>query len=209
MIQSLRVLLGLGVLFVGSHAWGQVNPVQPGGKSDPPKDTKKKVSWRHGDWPIYEIGTVTEVSSTSITITRQKGGKTVQLPPHVALASGGWMKDATNGDSYRLQDVKVGDFVCLGAVKEDDGKTYCIGICIEKRPGGRLPQCPAWDSELSPSHADYRNAIDDLNEKGIPLPDKVRRRMSSQDVEAVKSDDILRALKAKTTPPEKIEKLKD
>lgn len=175
----------------------------------PPPDNPKRTSWKYMDWPLWENGTVTEVTDHSISIRPDKKQGIVCYPAHTALAAGGSMKDTNGGDSYRLRDVKVGDYVCVGAVKEENGVTYGIGIWIGKRPGGRLPPCPKWDSKYSASHAEYRNAIDDLEEFGLPLPEKVRRGMFSTDPVAKKSDAILAALKAKEAPPEKIEKVKD
>lgn len=177
-----------------------------GGQKIPPPANPQRTSWDYPDWPGYVVGTITEVFPTSISVRPAKGGEVETYPAHTALFDGKVMKDATGLSSYRLQDAVVGDFVCLGTVKEPNGVTYCIGIRIEQRPGGRLPAGQKWDSIHSAPWED-RNAIADLDEFGIPLPEKVRRGMFSTDAVAKRSDAIWAA--SKKTPPAKIEKLKD
>jgi hypothetical protein len=171
-----------------------------------PPAKPKKTSWRCADWPIYTCGTVVDVTSHSITVNPGNDKPVVHYPAHTALASGGVMDDVDGGAAYRLMDIKVGDVVCVGAVKEANDVTYCIGIYLEKRPGGRLPPCFRTDSVLCPYH-ERRNALADLEEKNIPLPDNVRCFYFATDPEILKSDAIL-AARVKS-PPDKIEKLDD
>lgn len=205
MRRTALAVCALGVLCVGLAKSAGEQPTP----QIPPPDNPKRTSWSSREWPIEVVGTVTEVTDHSISIRPDKKEEVVCFPAHTALAGGGSMKDAEGGASYRLRDVKVGDHVCVGAVKEENGVTYGIGIFIGKRPGGRLPPCPNWPYKTSACHAEYRNAIDDLEELGQPLPEKVRRGMSSDEPEAKKSDAIKAALKPKVNPPDKIEKAKD
>lgn len=101
-------------------------------------------------------------------------------------------------DMYRLTDVKVGDLVVVGYARFN-GTDICHNICIRKRPGGRIPPLPEeaeklrWpESKFSaarlarmtpelreflrgsrpiPYH-EYWNAYWDLEDKGIPFPEK-------------------------------------
>lgn len=101
-------------------------------------------------------------------------------------------------EMYRITDVKVGDLVEIGYARWN-GVDICHNICIVKRPGGRVPPLPEeaemlrWpESKLSPSrlanlsqelladlrsrrpipHHEYWNAYWDLEDKGIPFPEK-------------------------------------
>ena len=73
---------------------------------------------------------------------------------------------------YRLGDVKVGDWVCILYARVD-GVDICDHINIAKRPGGLIPPLPEGVPEKSfiPYH-ERRNAYWDLEDKGIPYPEK-------------------------------------
>lgn len=87
---------------------------------------------------------------------------------------------------YRLEDVKVGDQVGIIYAHIGDAD-ICDHICINKRPGGRvpplpegavvpkryLPNLPKGFVPLSsiPYH-ERMNAYWDLEDKGIPYPEK-------------------------------------
>jgi hypothetical protein len=172
-----------------------------------PPDNPKQTSWSRELWPIRDGGKVVEVGKNFVTVEHLKDNTRVCYPAHTILARGEVMKHAGEPESYTLDDLVEGDLVDVGAVKEENGVTYCIGIIISKRPGGRLPPGRKRNSEVHAAWWERRNAIDDLHEFGIPLSEKVRAGMSSTDPEAKKSDAILAGMKK--TPPEKIEKLDD
>ena len=84
---------------------------------------------------------------------------------------------------YRLTDVQVGDWVCI-MYSRVGGVDICTFINIAKRPGGRVPPLP--DGVETPPrrpegfppqpprirYHEYRNAHWDLEDKGIPYPEK-------------------------------------
>jgi hypothetical protein len=97
-------------------------------------------------------------------------------------------------DMYRLQDVKVGDGVSILYARLG-GVDICDHIAIWKRPGGRIPRLPEEAEEIRKAerlsafdflpkaelkkiedsyirHDEYWNAYWDLEEKGIPFPEK-------------------------------------
>ena len=98
---------------------------------------------------------------------------------------------------YRLTDVKVGDLVAIfyAHLGEED---ICDHICIQKRPEGRVPPLPeeaekllnpaeivksklppgAWRPDPNLQYIPYherKNAYWDLEDKGIPYPEKFGR----------------------------------
>jgi hypothetical protein len=89
---------------------------------------------------------------------------------------------------YRLTDVKEGDWVMIHYARID-GSDICDHVCIEKRPGGRVPPLSDEAEELmrpapsppwakNPLRARYipyherMNAYWDLEDRGIPYPEK-------------------------------------
>jgi hypothetical protein len=92
------------------------------------------------------------------------------------LAAGGHLsvldrRDVDYSDSYRLADVRVGDIVVIQPRREN-GTTICKTICIMRRPGGRIPPAPVESSDPRRKHHEMRQAEQDLEEKGIPIPDR-------------------------------------
>lgn len=74
--------------------------------------------------------------------------------------------------SYPLGMVEVGDLVTL-EINNVDGRYLCTGICIERRPGGRVPKAPLDDfPDSCPHHYERANVLQDVEEKGIPVPSK-------------------------------------
>lgn len=152
---------------------------------------------------------VTEVTQQSITlgvggVCRWKEGRTLpdgtpickdceefvpfrlmKLPVSKQLMDGS-IGDAPNVlrySSYRLSDVKVGDKVTL-TIQVIDGRYTCTNITINRRPGGRVPLAPLDDLPNDDSHHDERaNAYQDLEERGIPLPDKYDPDKLAEDAE--------------------------
>lgn len=91
---------------------------------------------------------------------------------------------------YRLTDVKVGDWIIVGYSKVG-GVVTLDHICIQKRPGGLVPSLPEEAEDLrrmklppgvppppphlAPVHIrhdELMNAYWDLEDKGIPYPEK-------------------------------------
>jgi hypothetical protein len=156
---------------------------------------KPPMPWKDSTGLNY-TGTVTEVTKATITILwpGQMEPKTFTMSE--TLASGGF---ATRGRlrpdgtapsrfpsyRYRLKDVKVGDHVNIDFAHLA-GADICDAICILKRPGGRVPPLPE-GAENPNAHMDlppeirfrltiryheWQNAYWDLEEKGIPYPEK-------------------------------------
>lgn len=140
-------------------------------------------------------GTVTAVDKESITvadvgkiITRyipvpgQPDREEVTIIPpqpprrfiaHGPLAKGGYLEHGSPASQYRLSDVKVGDKVFFDWWRFE-GTDYVHYVRIDRRPGGRVPPSPAEKpGEENPWH-EKANAYQDLEEKGIPLPEKFR-----------------------------------
>jgi hypothetical protein len=104
--------------------------------------------------------------------------------------------DVDPTEMYRLADVKLGDWVCVSYSKIG-GTITCEHLRIQKRPGGLVPPLPKEAEELRhfvtrwklqhpgepvpeafalipppiPYH-EYMNAYWDLEDKGIPFPEK-------------------------------------
>ena len=80
-------------------------------------------------------------------------------------------------DAYRLEDVKVGDYVRIRS-SYVNGENVCGMITISRRPGGRVPPSPLMaidpDSKIPPHHV-LANALADRDERGIPIPAQYRR----------------------------------
>jgi hypothetical protein len=87
------------------------------------------------------------------------------------LASAGVPKDATGGDRYSLQDVRVGDLVVVTYATLPQGGV-CQTVCIHRRPGGRVPPADDGTARAAYRWHELANARQDLEEKGVPLPQK-------------------------------------
>lgn len=135
--------------------------------------------------PVY--GWVTAVDGRSITIQRQSrpGEPPLKLKACELLIAGVLFNRYSTYPPYPLWDVRVGDYVeATGAL--ENGVETCFEICIYRRPGGRLgppsaqPRNPRnYDAVLPrtkvrvPYH-EWVNAIQDYEERGIPLPPHLR-----------------------------------
>lgn len=139
--------------------------------------------------PDY-CGTVTEITDRTIAIAhpgtqiqfynaagKKIGGEVIPPQPpltfHAAnvFADGGFSKALGAPYSYRWSDVKVGDRVDI-RFERVDGKFQCTEIAIRRRPGGQVPPAPGEKpGEPEPWH-EYAQALQDREEKGIPLPAK-------------------------------------
>jgi len=138
-----------------------------------------------GGFPYW--GTVTEITKGSITI--QFADTTPKrFPLSETLAAGKIPKDprplattdykypVTAPYMYRLSDVRERDWVAIMCYTAGNGgAVICDHICIQKRPGGRVPRLPkeVEDMQRDPIRYDERiNAYWDLEDKGIPYPAK-------------------------------------
>ncbi|MDB5309722.1 MAG: hypothetical protein JWO38_3924 [Gemmataceae bacterium] len=97
------------------------------------------------------------------------------------LRTGGFMPGATDSDSYRLADVRVGDEVMLEFQlyhQEAILPMYniCSAISIKRRPGGRVPPSPTSDPTSKYQYHEVMNAYQDWEEFGTPIPDKYHPR---------------------------------
>ena len=87
------------------------------------------------------------------------------------------------GGSYLPGQVEFGDKVTIDFERRG-GASICYAIMICKRPGGRVPPSPNLQGDehnvkmLGYKYHEYANAQQDLEEKGIPLPDKFKPKPS-------------------------------
>lgn len=117
-------------------------------------------------------GIVVEVDKTHISL-RPHGKKDVTAYPlHDALAAGRLQACATYSNGYLASDLRVGDEVSL-SLCDEDGKKFVADICIEKRPGGRIPESSK-PGQQKPTWAMRKNALNDLNDFGIPIPNNCK-----------------------------------
>ncbi len=147
---------------------------------------------------INYSGTITEITKDSITI-QWPGEKPKKFLVSAALAAGEVPKEprihpSRNnrpyfvGESlcYRLKDVAVGDEVWIKYAHLGD-TDICDHICIKKRPNGLVPPLPEGAAIIprgvtpeyikeNPSlfipYHERMNAYWDLEERGIPYPEK-------------------------------------
>ena len=150
-----------------------------------------------GDGGESISGTVTAVDGVSITVAADEqritqythdlvrghviAEKLIIIPPQPprqfvavgSLAEGSYLKNGKAGRQYRLADVKVGDKVWFDwRLVGDVAEVHYVSIF--RRPGGKVPPSPAEKlDEKNPWH-ERCNAFQNLEEKGIPLPEKFR-----------------------------------
>ena len=115
------------------------------------------------------------------TITDAKGGVVVirerdQTPRSFRfckeLAEGGAHKGLWPGDSYRIQDVKVGDSIYI-RYDRIEGSYTCNQLCICRRPGGLVPPSPDDPGDaLGNKYHEWANAHNEWLDNGTPMPDK-------------------------------------
>lgn len=172
--------------------------------ADPPQEpTPRRVPLvpRNDAANVPYWGTVTELTKTSITIQfdSQKDLKPKQFLVSETLAAGKIPMEprrmpgplgpreypVSPTQMYRLTDVKVGDWVAISYAHLGE-LDICDHICIQKRPGGRVPPLPDEAEALqkpsprppgrkAPLYIPYHewiNAYWDLEDKGIPFPEK-------------------------------------
>ncbi|VTT97194.1 unnamed protein product [Gemmataceae bacterium] len=120
-----------------------------------------------------------------------ESGETLQLPlegrqartfiARGVLAAGGYppLRDDHGTrlpESYRLRDVKVGDWVLIEYTRRN-GVDFLDAVVIARRPGGKVPAAP-WEDDLAREgnlpkarYHEWRNAHWDWVERRIPYPD--------------------------------------
>ena len=154
----------------------------PAVPNKPPPEPKNDA----GGVPYW--GVVKEIAKDSITI-QFATDKPKRFPVSETLAAGKVPKEPTPipgrrdpylvpaSKMYRFTDVKVGDWVAI-SYSSIGGVVTCDHICIQKRPGGRIPPLPDEAEALrrkAPNYIPYHeywNAYWDLEDKGIPFPEK-------------------------------------
>ncbi|MBX9580115.1 MAG: hypothetical protein K2X87_07380 [Gemmataceae bacterium] len=106
--------------------------------------------------------------------------------------------------SYRPADVRVGDEVTLW-LDRDAPDGFFRGVQIERRPGGRVPPAPGEDPDSGYPWHEYANAMQDWEERGVPLPDKYDpvklRRMLAANREVVRRYQAKQAALERLAPP--------
>lgn len=127
--------------------------------------------------PEHHEGKVTALSETIIRI--QKGDEEgITFTFSAVLVANQIPKVArdrtvSSHETYRPCDVRVGDIVEIVRNRKD-GVDICESILILRRPGGRVPQAPGQKHDPENPQWSWHfvaNAQQDLEEKGIPLPD--------------------------------------
>ncbi len=131
------------------------------------KETARKVTSQS-----YK-GVVEEVDADSLTLVVTDRGKVSrhEFVPIDLLRDGKTLPKVWGCYAYRWQDVQKGDTLDLMALKDDgDGKTYCLEICIQRRPGAELPKSQNPDKDYRYAGTRIFNAIDngeDVSEEDI------------------------------------------
>lgn len=122
-------------------------------------------------------GLVTAIDGTSITVRGNNvvypaGGVTIRFLFTEGLTKGQAAPETSPGHRYLPPDVKVGDEVNLTGDRTK-GIWICTHISITRRPGDRVPKAHGEEEiRYGFRHSEYMNALQDLEEKGIPLPAK-------------------------------------
>jgi hypothetical protein len=179
-------------------AVGFVHFPMMGVAADPPPsriEVAKVLPPREGGVNQPYWGSVTEVTKESITVQYEKDEPKKFVASETLALGKIPMEPRPNPNTnhkyvvpapcmYRLADVKVGDDVSI-RYSHIGGVSICDHICIHKRPGGRIPPLPEEAEALRrgpqrpgdpprlfiPYH-EYWNAYWDLEDKGIPFPEK-------------------------------------
>jgi hypothetical protein len=124
------------------------------------------------------MGTVTAITSMSLTVQFKNGNDTLLLHPSPAVLGTGPPTCPDETTTYQLSDVRVGDLVTVAYLPRN-GRLVCLMITIYRRPGGKVPPLKAdladpvtgRPANDSPWH-EKMQAYQDWEEKRIPIPDK-------------------------------------
>jgi hypothetical protein len=145
--------------------------------------TKSKILFNAVSINSFD-GVVEKIDGTSVTIlgrwTDLEKAKSHTFEAVDVLANGG-LREGTYGDNaYLWSDIKKGDTVELGVVKDDgDGTWYCVDVGIRRRPGAKLPesQNPKSDERRfrrDTIYNDIDNGLDvDEDDIAVAFPGKV------------------------------------
>ena len=119
---------------------------------------------------VQTAGTVLALTDAEITI-RDERKTVVAYPFHDRLADGIVHKKATEANSYRRYDVRVGDRVTLGLATENS-KVFCVELSLTERPGGDVPAGVVVDQKRP--WYQCRNAEIAFRDKGTPIPEHLK-----------------------------------
>lgn len=123
---------------------------------------------------------ITPVDGDRVTVVREKQALR-ELHACEHLLQGKYASDSLASYSYLISDVRVGDFVAL-EYKVVEDRFFIHAISIIRRPKGRVPPAPGEQEfpilKTYVRHHERMNAEQDWEEKGIPIPEKIRKRAS-------------------------------
>jgi hypothetical protein len=216
--------VGLVCLALPTVCVAQAPPRDGKKYSLPVTDVKKGVQFGISVQTYY--GTVEKIDGAVVTLCGTTG---LEAKPTVrtfeaidALAEGGLQKWASGCNTYLWSDLRTGDVVRLGIVLDEvEQKRYCVEVCINRRPGGKLPASQSPEEDGRYKQALLLNDIDngeDVSDEDIAVafPRKVHSgtqeviRQGGLDKEYQAKLDAIRAKKKeqalKAQPPEKKEK---
>ena len=97
---------------------------------------------------------------------------------HDRLAAGTVHKLVVAATSYRVSDIKVGDLVTLGLVKENK-QNYCIDLSVRERPGGLVPPGQAVEPGAGFTYYRWQNAQIAFRDHGTPIPEHLKPQVPS------------------------------
>ncbi len=124
-------------------------------------------------------GVISELSEKGITI-RDEDGKFVTFAPSAELAKGEHRKVGAASYSYRWNDVRVGDKVCL-CTSRIQGRYICEGICIVRRPGGLVPPAPGERADMITRRWHELMNAEQAEEEGREPPPRKRTTSSGSE----------------------------
>jgi hypothetical protein len=111
--------------------------------ADQVSDRVRDLPWMVGGTTHY-TGVVEAVSDDELVLVETLEDETVRehrFAPCTVLRRGELIRFHTSGSAYHWADVKRGDTVRVDTKKDRvDGVTYCLEICIQRRPGAKLPE---------------------------------------------------------------------
>jgi hypothetical protein len=96
------------------------------------------------------------------------------------LTKGEYVKTALPANTYRVTDVRVGDWVSI-EYERRNGVDVCKALCIDRRPGGRIPPAPGEKPDAFNKYHEQANARQDWEEKRIAYPRKYWPSYRGQD----------------------------
>lgn len=88
-----------------------------------------------------------------------------------SLRNGKYPRIAEVSHTYRVQDVKVGDWVRIN-FDRCKGIDICQCICVHRRPGAKVPPAPGEAAEARFKYHEQANADQAWEEQGLPYPER-------------------------------------